>query len=604
MKQWVVVVGGTNMDVVARTSAPLVPATSNPGHTRISPGGVGRNIAACLGLLGAPVRLVSAVGDDAFGDEALRVTAACGADVSAVRRVPGAHRHLHRGARRPRRAGRGGLRHGRRRRARARDRAPRRRRAGRGRRQPRPRAGARVVAAAAAAGVRGGLRAGLGRQGRAARRPACTTCSSSRPTPTSSPPSPAGRPTTGARPSATCTTAASSTSGSATAPTARGCAAAATSPSTCPPCPPPSSTSPAPATRCSPRGSPPGSRGADPVEAARAGHRAAAATIESPHTVRPDLADVLTDGEPLMLTITDEVRDALASGQPVVALESTIISHGMPYPQNVEMARTVEGIVREGGAVPATIAVLHGRPTIGLSPDDLELLASDESVIKVSHPRPALRRLARPARRDDRRLDDAARGPRRHRRLRHRRARRRAPRRRDVVRRLGGPHRALDDVGRRGLRRREEHPRHRPDAREARDARRAGAGLRHRRVPVVLLALVGLRRADAGRLPRRGRRADAGEVGPRARRRRRRRQPDPGRGRRSPPTRSARSSTGRSPTWTPSASAARTRRRTSSGASSRSPTASRSTANIALVEHNARLGAAIAAGVRRHADLR
>ena len=90
MRQWVVVVGGTNMDVVARTSAPLVPATSNPGHTRISPGGVGRNIAACLGLLGAPVRLVSAVGDDAFGAEALRVTAACGADVSAVRRAPGA----------------------------------------------------------------------------------------------------------------------------------------------------------------------------------------------------------------------------------------------------------------------------------------------------------------------------------------------------------------------------------------------------------------------------------------------------------------------------------------------------------------------------------
>ena len=72
MKQWVVVVGGTNMDVVARTAAPLVAATSNPGHARISPGGVGRNIAACLGLLGAPVRLVSAVGDDAFGDEALR----------------------------------------------------------------------------------------------------------------------------------------------------------------------------------------------------------------------------------------------------------------------------------------------------------------------------------------------------------------------------------------------------------------------------------------------------------------------------------------------------------------------------------------------------
>ena len=71
MKPWVDVVGGTNMDVVARTSAPLVAATSNPGHTRISPGGVGRNVAACLGLLGAPVRLVSAVGDDAFGDDEL-----------------------------------------------------------------------------------------------------------------------------------------------------------------------------------------------------------------------------------------------------------------------------------------------------------------------------------------------------------------------------------------------------------------------------------------------------------------------------------------------------------------------------------------------------
>jgi pseudouridine kinase len=89
VRQWVVVVGGTNMDVVARTSAPLVPATSNPGRTRITPGGVGRNIAACLGLLGAPVRLVSAVGDDAFGEEVLRATAACGTDVSAVRQVRG-----------------------------------------------------------------------------------------------------------------------------------------------------------------------------------------------------------------------------------------------------------------------------------------------------------------------------------------------------------------------------------------------------------------------------------------------------------------------------------------------------------------------------------
>ncbi|MBB6628000.1 pseudouridine-5'-phosphate glycosidase [Nocardioides sp. KIGAM211] len=85
-----------------------------------------------------------------------------------------------------------------------------------------------------------------------------------------------------------------------------------------------------------------------------------------------------------LLTVTDEVAQALADGAPVVALESTIISHGMPYPQNVAMALEVEGIIREHGAVPATIAVLDGRPRIGLTGDDLELLASHPDVLKVS----------------------------------------------------------------------------------------------------------------------------------------------------------------------------------------------------------------------------
>jgi len=85
-----------------------------------------------------------------------------------------------------------------------------------------------------------------------------------------------------------------------------------------------------------------------------------------------------------LLDVTDEVATALSEGRPVVALESTIISHGMPYPRNVEMAVEVEGIVRDGGAVPATIAVLDGRPRIGLGRDDLELLASDPDVVKVS----------------------------------------------------------------------------------------------------------------------------------------------------------------------------------------------------------------------------
>jgi pseudouridine-5'-phosphate glycosidase len=84
------------------------------------------------------------------------------------------------------------------------------------------------------------------------------------------------------------------------------------------------------------------------------------------------------------LQVTDEVAAALAAGAPVVALESTIISHGMPYPQNVAMATEVEGIVRAHGAVPATIAVLGGVPRIGLNGADLELLASDPNVAKVS----------------------------------------------------------------------------------------------------------------------------------------------------------------------------------------------------------------------------
>ncbi|RYE74186.1 MAG: pseudouridine-5-phosphate glycosidase, partial [Myxococcales bacterium] len=79
-----------------------------------------------------------------------------------------------------------------------------------------------------------------------------------------------------------------------------------------------------------------------------------------------------------------EVAEAMASGQPVVALESTIISHGMPYPDNVAMAREVEQIIRDRGAVPATIAILDGIPRIGLEDADLELLGSDENIGKVS----------------------------------------------------------------------------------------------------------------------------------------------------------------------------------------------------------------------------
>lgn len=85
-----------------------------------------------------------------------------------------------------------------------------------------------------------------------------------------------------------------------------------------------------------------------------------------------------------LLKLDPEVAQALAEGAPVVALESTIISHGMPYPANVAMAREVEQIVRDGGAVPATIAVLNGVPTVGLSADELEMLGSRDDIRKVS----------------------------------------------------------------------------------------------------------------------------------------------------------------------------------------------------------------------------
>ena len=91
----------------------------------------------------------------------------------------------------------------------------------------------------------------------------------------------------------------------------------------------------------------------------------------------------MTDPHP-MLAVTEEVRAALASGLPVVALESTIISHGMPYPKNVQTAREVEQIIRDHGAVPATVAVLHGIPRIGLDEAELDLLGSNGHVRKVS----------------------------------------------------------------------------------------------------------------------------------------------------------------------------------------------------------------------------
>ena len=85
------------------------------------------------------------------------------------------------------------------------------------------------------------------------------------------------------------------------------------------------------------------------------------------------------------LDVNPEVAQAIAEGKPVVALESTIISHGMPYPQNVETALKVEQIIRENGAVPATIAILGGRLKAGLTPEEIEYLGkTGQAVTKAS----------------------------------------------------------------------------------------------------------------------------------------------------------------------------------------------------------------------------
>lgn len=84
------------------------------------------------------------------------------------------------------------------------------------------------------------------------------------------------------------------------------------------------------------------------------------------------------------IDIQPEVQEALESGKPVVALESTIISHGMEYPLNVECAKRCEAIIREEGAVPATIAIIQGRIKVGLSEEELEYFGTEKGIRKVS----------------------------------------------------------------------------------------------------------------------------------------------------------------------------------------------------------------------------
>jgi pseudouridine-5'-phosphate glycosidase len=84
------------------------------------------------------------------------------------------------------------------------------------------------------------------------------------------------------------------------------------------------------------------------------------------------------------VTLSEEVRGAIQSHAPVVALETTILSHGMPYPQNVQTAHEVERIVRDAGAIPATIAIIAGHIRVGLSADELEYFGTAKGILKLS----------------------------------------------------------------------------------------------------------------------------------------------------------------------------------------------------------------------------
>jgi pseudouridine-5'-phosphate glycosidase len=87
----------------------------------------------------------------------------------------------------------------------------------------------------------------------------------------------------------------------------------------------------------------------------------------------------------VVLVVSEEVREAIEAGRPVVALESTIIAHGLPRPRNLQVALELETVVRQEGAVPATIAVLDGRPHVGLDKEQLERVANEDGIRKLGH---------------------------------------------------------------------------------------------------------------------------------------------------------------------------------------------------------------------------
>lgn len=92
----------------------------------------------------------------------------------------------------------------------------------------------------------------------------------------------------------------------------------------------------------------------------------------------------MSESEERFYDFKDEVKEALENGKPVVALESTLISHGFPYPENLEVAEKMEEIIRGYGVVPATIAIIKGKIKVGLTRGELEFMATFKDILKAS----------------------------------------------------------------------------------------------------------------------------------------------------------------------------------------------------------------------------
>lgn len=125
----------------------------------------------------------------------------------------------------------------------------------------------------------------------------------------------------------------------------------------------------------------------DPPPGLRDGFSAKQAAGRPRHPLEQALAlrvRILNPMDAAKLDLHPEVAEALRLGQPVVALESTLVAHGLPWPANFETARAAEGVVRAEGVVPATIAVLRGRPTVGIAEAELQALAQARDVLKAS----------------------------------------------------------------------------------------------------------------------------------------------------------------------------------------------------------------------------